>query len=222
MNVELLPPDHLGWIVPEPFRRLSPNRYSARYRPGTIRPVELIVYHYTAGGFDPSLRWLTSPNSQASAHFIVRKNGELWQLVPLKERAWHAGGKSSRWRNQPLVNGRSIGVEIENWGPLKARSAPNGHGGYLTYKGTPFRGEIADLGERGVWDKYTEAQLKTLEVLTPAIIQSTPLAKLSEFKGPADGELVGHEHVDPKRKTDPGPAFPWDRILKTANAKSCG
>jgi AmpD protein len=48
---------------------------------------------------------------KVSAHFLVRRGGELVQFVPTARRAWHAG--VSRWRARERCNDFSIGVELE-------------------------------------------------------------------------------------------------------------
>lgn len=48
---------------------------------------------------------------RVSAHFLIRRDGELIQFVACARRAWHAG--SSRWRGRPRCNDFSIGVELE-------------------------------------------------------------------------------------------------------------
>jgi AmpD protein len=48
---------------------------------------------------------------RVSAHFLVRRDGELVQFVPTTQRAWHAG--VSRWRGRSRCNDFSIGVELE-------------------------------------------------------------------------------------------------------------
>ena len=48
---------------------------------------------------------------KVSAHFLVRRNGELTQFVPLGRRAWHAGASS--WRGRSRCNDFSIGIELE-------------------------------------------------------------------------------------------------------------
>ena len=50
-------------------------------------------------------------NMQVSAHFLVRRNGEVIQFVPLHRRAWHAGQSSCEGRTR--VNDFSIGIELE-------------------------------------------------------------------------------------------------------------
>ncbi len=48
---------------------------------------------------------------RVSAHFLVRRDGELVQFVPVWRRAWHAGASS--WRGRPRCNDFSLGVELE-------------------------------------------------------------------------------------------------------------
>ena len=48
---------------------------------------------------------------RVSAHFFVRRTGEVVQFVPCGRRAWHAG--ESTWNGRPRCNDFSIGVELE-------------------------------------------------------------------------------------------------------------
>jgi AmpD protein len=48
---------------------------------------------------------------KVSAHFLVRRDGELLQFVPPARRAWHAGASS--WRGRSRCNDYSIGIELE-------------------------------------------------------------------------------------------------------------
>lgn len=48
---------------------------------------------------------------KVSAHFFLRRSGELLQFVSCNERAWHAG--VSNWRGRERCNDYSIGIEIE-------------------------------------------------------------------------------------------------------------
>jgi len=48
---------------------------------------------------------------KVSAHFLIYRNGELLQFVPLQLRAWHAG--ASRWRGRERCNDFSVGIELE-------------------------------------------------------------------------------------------------------------
>lgn len=48
---------------------------------------------------------------KVSAHFLIRRNGEIVQFVPCVKRAWHAGASS--WQGRTTCNDFSIGVEME-------------------------------------------------------------------------------------------------------------
>jgi len=48
---------------------------------------------------------------KVSCHFLVRRNGEVVQFVPVERRAWHAGASS--WRGRGPCNDFSVGIELE-------------------------------------------------------------------------------------------------------------
>jgi hypothetical protein len=86
--------------LPPLVARASPNRSS---RHG--ERVRLLVWHETAGSYAGSVSWLCNPKAQASAHLVLREDGEeATQLVPLAEKAWHAAA----------YNPASVGVEHAN------------------------------------------------------------------------------------------------------------
>jgi AmpD protein len=107
-------------------RRLPSPNFGARPRGANI---DLIVLHSISlppghyGGdevqqlFTNSLDWDAHPyfsgirGLEVSAHFYVRRNGELWQFVSCDDRAWHAG--ASCWRGRENCNDDSIGIELE-------------------------------------------------------------------------------------------------------------
>jgi len=67
--------------------------------------------------FTNTLDWAQHPfyatlrGVRVSAHFFVRRSGEIIQFVPCGRRAWHAG--QSSWRGRGRCNDFSIGVELE-------------------------------------------------------------------------------------------------------------
>ncbi|RCW74288.1 1,6-anhydro-N-acetylmuramyl-L-alanine amidase AmpD [Pseudorhodoferax soli] len=97
-------------------------------RPAGAR-IDLVVLHSISlppgqyGGdeilalFDNRLDWEAHPyfaqirGLQVSAHFLIRRGGELWQFVDADARAWHAG--RSHWRGRDECNDDSIGIELE-------------------------------------------------------------------------------------------------------------
>ena len=91
--------------------------------------IDLIVLHAISlppgqyGGpeieafFTNTLDWDAHPYFQhirgmeVSAHFVIRRNGELLQFVSCDNRAWHAG--TSHYRGRDNCNDDSIGIELE-------------------------------------------------------------------------------------------------------------
>lgn len=66
-----------------------------------------LVWHATAGAYEPSIAWLCNRASQASAHLVIDEHGdECTQLVPLHLKAWHAVA----W------NGFTVGIEHASLG----------------------------------------------------------------------------------------------------------
>lgn len=55
--------------------------------------------------------YATVAGTEVSAHFLIRRDGELLQFVPCGSRAWHAGDSS--WKGRARCNDFSIGVELE-------------------------------------------------------------------------------------------------------------
>ena len=55
--------------------------------------------------------YATVAGTRVSAHFLIRRDGELYQFVPCGGRAWHAG--ESSWKGRTHCNDFSIGVELE-------------------------------------------------------------------------------------------------------------
>ena len=105
---------------------------------------------------------------EVSAHFVVRRDGELLQFVSIADRAWHAG--RSVWRGRENCNDWSVGIELEG-----------------------LEGE-----------RFEDAQYERLAQLLGSLRRRLPIE-----------EVVGHEHVAPDRKGDPGAGFDWARLRQT-------
>ena len=58
---------------------------------------------------------------RVSAHFLIRRDGELVQFVSCRQRAWHAG--VSAWNGRERCNDFSIGIELEGCDELPFEDA---------------------------------------------------------------------------------------------------
>ncbi len=63
----------------------SPNFGKSKY------PKIGVQIHKTLGLMPWTLKWLRNPRAFASAHFLIVKDGTIYQLVQIKDRAWSAG-----------------------------------------------------------------------------------------------------------------------------------
>ncbi|MBO9574310.1 MAG: N-acetylmuramoyl-L-alanine amidase [Sphingobium sp.] len=78
-------------------------------------PVSMLVLHYTGmPDSESAIRWLASPESKVSAHYVVTQDGQIIRMVDEAKRAWHAG--VAWWRGTSDINSASIGIEIVNPG----------------------------------------------------------------------------------------------------------
>jgi N-acetylmuramoyl-L-alanine amidase len=81
------------------------------------REAQIIVIHATEqASVEDSLDTLRTgnPRGRVSAHYLIGKDGRIYQLVGEERRAWHAGGGS--WGNITDLNSASIGIELDNKG----------------------------------------------------------------------------------------------------------
>ena len=79
------------------------------------KKIKFIIIHYTGMKKESlAIKRLCNFNSKVSAHYFIKKNGDILNLVPDLFEAWHAG--KSRWGNYKSLNKYSIGIEIQNSG----------------------------------------------------------------------------------------------------------
>ncbi len=93
------------------------NNYSPNFNTNKRQKknIKYIIIHYTGMKNELSaLNKLTDHKSKVSAHYFIKKNGKILNLVPDLYEAWHAG--KSNWKNIQSLNRYSIGIEIQNSG----------------------------------------------------------------------------------------------------------
>ena len=77
--------------------------------------IKFIIIHYTGMQNELSaLNRLCDIKTKVSAHYFIKKNGSVLNLVPPIYEAWHAG--KSSWKGLKSINKYSIGIEIQNSG----------------------------------------------------------------------------------------------------------
>jgi len=177
--------------------RPSPNFGDRRGRWADGRP-DLLLLHYTGmpagrgmSAAERAIRWLASPASEVSAHYVVDVDGRITQLVAENRRAWHAGRSS--WAGESDVNSASIGIEI----------AHPGH--WWDLAAMPDRDPEAPVEVHPGYDDFAEAQIAAVIALSRDIVARHGI--------PAH-RVLAHSDVAPGRKRDPGEKFPWDVLAR--------
>ncbi len=94
-----------------------PNSWWEGDQSQKIEPVSALILHHTSMETDEEcLALFQKPESLVSSHFLVGRDGRLYQFVSLEHRAWHAG--RSLLHGRQALNRTSIGVEITGDGNL--------------------------------------------------------------------------------------------------------
>jgi N-acetyl-anhydromuramyl-L-alanine amidase AmpD len=209
------------------------------------REVDLFVIHYDACGVSRRCFEVLHDQRTLSAHFLLDIDGTIYQTLDVKERAWHAGPFNSRSVGIEIANIGAYPAggdnPLDRWYGRDGRGrtilTPPGDLASTVrtpnFVGRPSRNGliVADIQGRPVEQHdYTDEQYETLIKLTAALHRVLPRI---ELRAPRDENgqviprvlphdtlasyhgLIGHYHLT-DAKTDPGPAFDWDRVIDGA------
>lgn len=178
---------------PLPPVELAPLPYEAQLEPRALSQIDLVVIHCTetptlasAREFGEKIHYPGSGTGN-SGHYYIDRDGRIVLYVRPDRIAHHVRG----------YNPRSIGIELVNTGR------------YPHWR---------DSRHQAMDEPYPEAQIQALIAL---------LARLRE-QHPGIRYIAGHEDLDTAqepaeddanvlvpRKRDPGPLFPWERVMRT-------
>lgn len=97
--------------------------------PGETVRWRAVTWHITEGALGGTLSWLCDPSSNASAHFVVARDGSIYHLVDLDQAAWAQGRAVMSDLSNPIIrqtvdaginpNLRSYSIEcvgLSSWG----------------------------------------------------------------------------------------------------------
>ncbi|MFF4844072.1 N-acetylmuramoyl-L-alanine amidase [Streptomyces collinus] len=84
----------------------SAANYRRADRPDDYR-IDRVVVHVTQGGYASAVKVFQDPAHRAAAHYVVRRDGRVTQLVRELDVAFHAGNRA--------YNERSVGIEHEGF-----------------------------------------------------------------------------------------------------------
>lgn len=184
------------------IKRMSPNHFNGR---GGEIPI-MIVNHITEGAALGAVSWLCNKASAASAHYVVARNGDIYQLVDLRNGAWcngtaiyNKGKYYYKNSTNSIVRGKAVNANLY--------TVSIEHEGYSYKEG---RGAL------------TEEQYQATLWLHRHIINEVKSIYGHDIV--VDREhIIGHYEVAPKEKPNcPGALFPWERLMQDLQNKGGG
>ena len=137
-----------------------------------------------------------------SAHYVVGRDGTVYQAVADDRIAYHAGRPDPRFKNHPdfqNMNGRSIGIEL-----MSVSTEAD-----MTTGTAPMMSKQAYRSfakKHPDWIGYTDAQYVALEGLMQDLRERHPAIQ------PDRKHILGHDEYAGPRKKDPGQLFDWSRV----------
>lgn len=176
--------------MPVPAIRLQPLPYAELLDTRPETAIDTVVVHCTelpdlatTRGYGERVRYASGTGD--SGHYYIDRDGSIVEYVPPTRTAHHTRG----W------NARSIGIELVNTGRWP---------------------HWLDSRHQAMDEPYPEAQVLALVALLQHL----------QARVPALANIAGHEDLDlddvaasddpairVRRKRDPGPLFPWPRVL---------
>lgn len=184
-------PAMLPDLPPPPAITLDPLPYEVRLESRPLSQIDLVVIHCTelpdlAMARHAGEQVLYASGTGNSGHYYIDRDGSLHQYVPPARIAHHVRG----------YNARAIGIELVNAGRYPHWLAS---------------------GSQHMDEPYGDAQITALIALLHLLQQQLPALKY----------IAGHEELDTTheaasdnpavqvpRKMDPGPLFPWPRVMQ--------
>lgn len=119
--------------------------HKGNYTAQNSRNIKYIVIHYTAGNGDSAsgnCNYSANGKHGASVHYFVGDDG-IYQSVQDKDRAWHCGSETGKYKHPACRNANSIGIEM--------CSRKDGNGKYYIKSGVT---EMAAELTRYLMNKY--------------------------------------------------------------------
>ena len=168
----------------------QPLPYVAQLDARALEAIDLVVVHCTelpdlAMAREYGERVLYASGSGNSGHYYIDRDGRTVQYVPLERVAHHVSG----------YNPRSIGIELVNTGRYP---------------------HWLDSRHQAMDEPYSDAQIAALIDLLQDLCDTLPSLRY----------IAGHDALDTReevasddperrvpRKRDPGPLFPWPRVM---------
>lgn len=140
-----------------------------------------------------------------SCHYLIARDGEIFQLISDSRKAWHAGKGSLPFGSpyENALNNNSIGIELVSIGSVEDLKIyfdeSESQEAYAEWYQRIAKKHSQDVG-------FTEQQYTSLRALLLKLCDSFPGLQYDRE------HIFAHSEYAPKRRTDPGSLFSWQTI----------
>ena len=158
--------------------------------------VSAVTIHYTQGTYSGAIAWFQNCSASVSAHYVIRSaDGQVTQMVPEADKAWHVG----------VANSYTIGIEHEAYGNIYSfftmnmyQSSANLVKNICSRRPNikPHRVFYRDTLDNGTVLNYGVHSLGGATACT---------------------HIRGHQHFPSQTHTDPGQYWNWNLYYKLIN-----
>lgn len=167
---------------------------------GALRPSYVVLHNTLGGSASGSIDFLNDETNGFGYHFLIDRDGSVFQTAPIDAITRHAG--LSNWRGWNNLNSFSIGISFANYGPLSRSGGSwvNMYGGKINdadvMPGPVPHYNGATKYEKSGWETYTAAQVRSAIRVCQEIMKIFPIR-----------DILRHDDVAIGRKIDTGPAL---------------
>lgn len=174
------------------------RKYSPNYNEGRNGwKADIIVFHITDGNYGGAVSWLCNKASNVSAHFVVSREGQITQIVDLKDTAW-ANGTDTNPSGKRYFGKSTLNL-------VRSRKT-NANFYTISIETEGFSGKTDGA--------LTVSQLNSIIELLNYI--RGEIKRIYNIDIPIDRQhIVGHCEITPITKPNcPGYKFPFDEIIE--------
>ena len=104
------PPEQTGIATMLPYGKNWAGTTNFNLR----KPNYVVIHHTAQESVEQTLKTFTLPRTQVSAHYVIGKDGTIYNMLNDFYRGWHGG--AGKWGNNTDLNSSSIGIELDNNG----------------------------------------------------------------------------------------------------------
>lgn len=180
------------------YRRIVPanTNFNTRKTMKSPNPRFLIMHITTGIKMSSTINHFKRRHTYVSTHLLVGRDGRVVQFLPFDAIAYHAG--ESFWDGKENLNFNSIGMEIDNVGPLwpKDNTQWEKSGQIIPLEDTELVRHWKSRTERR-WHKFRRDQLVVARKIAFEILKKYKME-----------DILSHDAVNLMNRMDPGPLFP--------------